>query len=211
MKTLILVRHGDAYRDDVTLQDTERPLTPRGRRESAAAARRLASLVQRADVVVCSPARYALDTADIWQKILKIPAEHLQIKPEIYQAERVDILRVVRQLNDGNDTVVLVGHNPGVTALLHYLNGRSIEMMPQSSFAVISIDVDQWSRIALRDSELAHYYAPPADVKFNSLWERFILWRRQRVQKVELIMAFVIGLILILGVIAAVIFMGYGE
>jgi phosphohistidine phosphatase len=200
-----------ASRDDIAVPDSERPLTPQGRRESAAAVAKFKSLGYPDGAVVTSPARRAQETADIWQKELAVPAEHLRTVPEIYEAERADMLRVVRHLDDAADRVILVGHNPGVTALLHYLAGRGVEQMSPASFAVISIAVDSWRRISLRDSELAHYYAPPPDAKFNSLWQRFVLWRRQRVQKVELFIAFLIGLALILGLVAVLIATGGGA
>lgn len=210
MKTLIIAVHGEASRDEVALPDTERPLTPQGRRQTAAAVEHFKSLGYSDCVIVASSARRALETADIWQRDLTVPDEQLRVGQEIYEAERSDMIRIVQRLDDAADTVLLVGHNPGVTALLHYLVGRGVEKMLPSSFAVISIDVDRWNRISLRESALAHYYAPPANAKFGSLWQRFILWRRQRIQKVELFVAFLIGLLLVLGAIAAMIIMGTG-
>lgn len=211
MKTLVLLAHGVASRDDIALPDAERPLAPQGRRETAAAATEFKTMGHSDCAMVSSPARRALDTADIWQKALAVPAERLRIVPEIYEAERMDMLSVVRHLDDSADTVILVGHNPGVTALLHYLVGRGVETMSPASFAVISIHVDRWSRIAMRDSELTHYYVPPVDAKFNSPWQRFVFWRRQRVQKVELFVAFLIGLVLILILVAVLIATGIGA
>lgn len=177
MKTLVIVQHGEAGRDDVALADTQRPLTPRGRHETAAAVTKFISLGRQPDAVVASPAKRALDTADVWLKELKIPAETLRVVPEIYEAERTDILRIVYQLDDSIDTVVLVGHDPGVTALLHHLVGRGVEKMRLSSFAVIAINVDRWDRVALRESELVHYYAPPPYTG-PSLWQRIAFWKR---------------------------------
>jgi len=210
MKHLIIVRHGIASRDNVALQDSERPLTPQGRRETAAAAADFKALGHAGCAIVTSPALRARETADIWQKELAIPAENLRVEPTIYEAEISDLLSVIRQLENTADAVMLFGHNPGVTALIHYLVGRGVEQMTPSSFAVIAMDIQHWSQLSLRTSELAHYYSPPADAKFNSLWQRFVLWRRQRVQKVELFVAFLIGLILILGAVAVMIAMGIG-
>lgn len=203
MKTLIIAAHGEARRDNVAMSDAARPLTPKGRRETSAAAAEFKSLGYSDCVIVTSPAQRAKETAGIWQKDLAVPDQHLHVDQEIYEAERADMLRIVRRLDDAADTVVLVGHNPGVTALLHYLVGRGVEKMSPSSFAVISIDVDRWNRISLRDSKLAQYYVPSANTKFSSLWERGILWRRLRVQKVELFVAFLIGLLVIIGIVIA--------
>jgi len=211
IKTLVVVRHGDARRDEVVLSDVERPLTPRGRRETAAAASKFATLGCPGAIIVTSPAQRALDTADIWKKSLKVPAIHLRIEPKLYEAEQRDILQQVRQLDDADDTVVLIGHNPGVTHLLHHLVGRDIERMNLSAFAVISIDVDRWNHLALRDAELVHYYAPPADAQLQSLSQRFVFGYRKRVQKVELFLVFLIGLLVILVAVVVTMTMNLGA
>jgi len=178
MKKLVIVRHGIESRDDVMRSDAENPLAPRGRRETATAVGQFVSLGNRADAIVASYARRSLDTAEIWKKALKVPDERLRVETDIYEAERSDILRIVRQLDDANDTVVLIGHNPGVIELLHHLVGRGVERMTPSSFAVISLETDSWSRISLQGTELVHYYAPPPAATDQSLWQRLAFWRR---------------------------------
>lgn len=178
MKHLIIIRHGDAKRDDAALTDEQRPLAPLGRRQTAAATADFSTLGLPLDAVFSSPAKRALDTADIWLEAMTVPAERLHPHQDIYEAERVEMLRIVRQLDDAYNTVALVGHNPGVTGLLHHLVGRGVETMSTSSYAVIAIDVDRWSRIALRDSELVHYYVPPANDAKKSLGQRFKFWAR---------------------------------
>jgi len=204
MKHLIIIRHGDAKRDDVTLTDAQRPLAQTGCRQADAAAVDFFERGLSFDAIVSSSAKRALQTAEVWMKALKIPAERLQVEPSIYEAEHIDLLRIVQQLDDANLTVALIGHNPGVTGLLHHLVGRGIDNMGTSAYAVIAIDVDQWSRMALRHCQLVHYYTPPADVKEIGLWQRFVFWRRQRGQKVELFMVFLIALLLVLGGVIAI-------
>ena len=198
MKNLIIVRHGELSLDDIALADLDRPLTPRGRRETVAAANAFASRGLQVDSIVTSPALRAVFSGDIWSKALGLSEGVCRVIPEIYEAERADIQNVVRSLPDSQDTVVLVGHDPGVTAMLHYLAGRGVEKMVPSSFAVIALDLDSWRHVAMRDAELVHYYIPPPNASYNSLWQRFSLWRKQRVQKIELATAFLIGVVLIL-------------
>jgi phosphohistidine phosphatase len=206
MKTLVLVLDGEASRDNVAVVDVDRPLTPRGRCQNAAAAGKFASLGYQVDAIVASPALRAVNTANIWQKTLKIQAERLSVLQDIYEAERTDLLRIVQQLDDTADTVVLVGHNPGVTAFLHYLVGRTVEMMASSAFAVIAIDVDRWSQIALRHCEQVHYYVPPAASPLSP-WRRLTMWCRQRVQKVEIFTLVAIVVLVILAVAAVAIYL----
>lgn len=197
MKHLVIIRHGEACRDDMTLNDIQYPLSRRGRRETTVAVSEFAVLGLQVDTVVSSPAKRALSTANIWLKKLNIPAERLRVDDAIYEAERSDIQNVIRQLDDVDDTVVLVGHNPGLTGTLNYLAGHDVRRMPVSAFAVISIDVDRWSQIALRYCEMTHYVTPPAGAPLNPL-QRVGMWCRQRVQKVEIFIVVAMVMLVIL-------------
>jgi len=211
MKHLIIMRHGDARRDDVTLTDAQRPLSPLGRRQTQAAAAEFSAPGKPVDAVLSSPAKRALDTADIWLETLNIPEDRLQMNENIYEAERIDLLRIVEQLDDAVSTVILVGHNPGVSGLLHHLVGRGVETMATSSCAVIAINVDRWRDVALRHAQLVHYYTPPADAGAGSLWKQFDFWRKQRIQKVELFAVFLLGLVVIVGIVIAIFAMRPGS
>ena len=169
------------------------------------AAGHFAALNLTPDLVLTSPARRARQTTEIYQKRLKIPPQNLQVEQGVFEAEKAEILRIVHRLDDDRDVVMLVGHNPGMTSLLHHLVDSDVEKMPASSFAVVELAVDSWSQVSFKTSKLIHYYAP--EVKGPSLgwWRRFTFWRRQRAQKVELFIVFLIGLVLILGVIALIV------
>lgn len=201
MKNLVIVRHGEGQIRNAFMEDIRRPLTRRGHHNVAVAAAEFTSLGLQVDAVVSSPAQRALETADIWLHQMHLPKDRLRVDEEIYEAERSDIIGVVRGLDNAHDTVVLVGHNPGLTGLLRHLTGSNAEIMSRSSFAIIKMNVDCWSRISLKDSELTCYYQPPPKDRLHNPWQRFLLWRRMYIRKIELATVFVVGLLVILTVI----------
>ncbi len=88
MKELILVRHGKSSWEKAGVRDFDRPLAPRGMRNAAEMARRLVHLGKHPDVIVTSPARRALATAEIFAEVLGIETERLHKEPRIYEAGR---------------------------------------------------------------------------------------------------------------------------
>jgi phosphohistidine phosphatase len=68
---LYLVRHAAAFQKDFDRwpHDSRRPLTPQGEEEFRLAARGLARMVPRADVILSSPARRAWHTAEILSEL----------------------------------------------------------------------------------------------------------------------------------------------
>lgn len=119
--TLLLVRHAIAVpRGTPGIPDDERPLTPRGERRFRKAARGLARIVPRPDVLLTSPLPRALATAEIAAKAWG------RIKPTAEDAlaeeNPKNVLRALAAL-PAESTVVAVGHEPQLSALLAQLLG----------------------------------------------------------------------------------------
>lgn len=116
---LILMRHGKSDRSDPEARDFDRPLTDRGRRDVPRMADWLGRQDIRPDLVLSSPARRARDTAELLLRRLRLAPETIVFLDAIYEADRAALLRAVRGHEAG--TLLLVGHNPGLDALLCHL------------------------------------------------------------------------------------------
>lgn len=154
MKTLVLIRHGKSARPEGVC-DFDRPLNPRGLRDAPVMAGRLAALELNVDVLLSSPARRALSTADVFAGKLNLP---VQTDERIYNATCADLLQRVQSLDDRFSTVVLVGHNPGMTDLLNSLIEGPEQEMPTCSFAVI--ELPGWTNAVPGSGRLIHWSCP---------------------------------------------------
>jgi phosphohistidine phosphatase len=140
MHELILLRHAEAVPIEKTGDDQERPLSTRGEQEAQAAGLWLASRRTRLDRVLCSPTRRTDETARLALAALD-PAPIPQMSKEIYDASPGELLALLDQHGDA-DTVMLVGHNPGIERLVALLvEGRSDEFrgMPPGALAVLHL------------------------------------------------------------------------
>jgi phosphohistidine phosphatase len=120
---LVLFRHGAAEEREGFAQgggsDAQRPLTERGRRKVYGAARGLAALLPRIDLVATSPLLRARQTAEILAETCGLPAP-LEIRELQPAAPRARLLRWLRgQTQDA--TLVLVGHEPDLGELARWL------------------------------------------------------------------------------------------
>ena len=134
-RTLVLLRHAKSDWSG-TEADIHRPLAPRGRRQAPEAGRWLAANLDHIDLAVVSAATRARQTWDLAAAELKTdPATVLDDR--VYAASERQLIAVVRELSLDVDTVVMVGHNPGLEDLAFALSGESISM-PTSAIAVLT-------------------------------------------------------------------------
>jgi phosphohistidine phosphatase len=157
-RTLIVLRHAksDWSGDD---DDRSRPLAPRGRRQAQEAGRWLDAHVASLDLAVVSPATRALNTWDLaTAELSRVP--ETSIEDRVYAASAMELLGVVQELPDDLDTVVVIGHNPGIEDLVALLTGKLVAM-PTSALAVISLS-GPWSATSPSSGALTASGRPPS-------------------------------------------------
>ena len=140
-RTLILLRHekSDWSGDEA---DIARPLATRGRRQAPDAGQWLAANIDSIDLAVVSPASRARSTWDLVSASMGVPPR-TRIDDRVYAASDHELLAVLRELSNDVETVVLVGHNPGIEGLISRLRGEWARM-PTSALALITVS-GSWS------------------------------------------------------------------
>jgi phosphohistidine phosphatase len=145
MKTLLLLRHARPASTSPNGRDFDRPLTDVGR----AAARRVGQLLRqkeiKPEVVFSSPAARARETADLVCEAAGLSTQ-IRFDARIYEASSEELLQIVSEAEDGAETLLLVGHNPGLAELIALLTGESAGMSP-ATLARIDLDIDAWSTL----------------------------------------------------------------
>jgi phosphohistidine phosphatase len=157
-RTLILLRHAKSDWSGGEA-DLARPLAKRGRRQAPDAGRWLATNIDSFDLALVSTATRARSTWDLVAAELDVPPP-TRIDDRVYGASGQELLMVVRELSDELETVVLVGHNPGIEDLASLLTGEWTPM-PTSALAVITVP-GPWSTAARHGATLRASGRPPA-------------------------------------------------
>ena len=145
-RTLFLVRHAKSSWDDVTLPDKERPLADRGKRDAPMMGKRLAKRQVQPDLILSSPARRALSTAEIIAKELSYRAEDIVVDERLYATEAEILLGVIGELSDKLKCVMLFGHNPEFADLAQRLSNEPA-LMPTCAVAQFTFESTSWASI----------------------------------------------------------------
>ena len=119
-RELLLLRHAksDWSRD---ADDFDRPLNPRGKQDAARLARWAHEQGLRPDVILCSPARRAAQTAEALCELTGFPAANIRWDEDLYLAPVHVLLDALADLPAQARQVMVIGHNPGLEDLLLYL------------------------------------------------------------------------------------------
>lgn len=160
MLRLILFRHGKSSWDDPAGDDFSRPLAPRGLRSVPEMGRRLARRGQLPELIVSSTAVRALSTARAVAREIGYREEGIVASSDLYLASPDTILAVIHRVPASARTLMVVGHNPGLTELANMLGDVRLDNMPTAGMLCAEFDVQEWGSIELARSRFAWYDYP---------------------------------------------------
>jgi phosphohistidine phosphatase len=170
-RTLLLLRHAKSSWADATIEDHDRPLQDKGRRRAAALAEWMDDRGIGCDLVLCSTALRARQTLDVVLPVLGKP--EVRFEPAIYEASPEALLGLVRELDDGIERTMLVGHDPGLQQLATLLamtaTGDALERLkrkfPTAALAMLSFGHAGWASVGPKVGHLdAFHVAGDGDV-----------------------------------------------
>lgn len=157
-KQLLLVRHGKSDWGNLDLKDFDRPLNKRGKENAPEMAERLINRGFKIDQIVSSPAKRAKSTAKYFAEAYNI--DQIQFEEAIYEASFSTLLKVVNNLNDSADNVIMFGHNPGFTDFANELSDADIYNIPTAGMVLISFPFDSWQMVSKGTGELLFFDYP---------------------------------------------------
>jgi phosphohistidine phosphatase len=132
---LWLLRHGEAEPHDAR-SDSERRLTDRGRDQARAAGRALAALKVEVHLAFTSPKVRARDTALIACEQLGVdPIEHEPLAAGFDVDDALGLLAAAGP----DQRVLVVGHEPDFSQVVHDLTGGSIDLK-KGGIAAVRLD-----------------------------------------------------------------------
>jgi phosphohistidine phosphatase len=165
MNMLHLLRHAkSSAQDDV--EDSERPLSRRGRDAARHVGKHLPATVGTLDLVLCSSARRTRETLDLVLAEFS-PRPQSSIEDELYLASHKRLLARLRRLGMRDVSVLLIGHNPGLHELAVGLADKNSTAFPKlaggkfPTAAVASFRVEtDWSELGYKRHALVRYCTP---------------------------------------------------
>ena len=160
MKTVYLVRHAKSSWSDLSLDDFERPLNKRGKRDAPFMSKMLRGLGVPVDAIVTSPARRALTTAEHFRDEFGLPDEHFIRDKNLYHAYSGEILRIINGISDAYQTVLVFGHNPGFTELANAFAHDYLPNVPTCGIVKLESTAEEWKDFSQKNTRRRGFYYP---------------------------------------------------
>ena len=133
-KTLLILRHAKSSWKNEKLKDIDRPLKHRGEEDAIVIGKVLTMAELVPQVILSSPAERAKRTAELVAAEAKFKGG-LTLVDSFYMGEPENYIKELKQLPDEIERVMIVGHNPGLEALLQLMDGK-VNSLPTGSLAI---------------------------------------------------------------------------
>jgi phosphohistidine phosphatase len=159
MKTLYLVRHAKSSWKQPELSDFERPLNKRGKNNAPFMGKLLSDKGVNPELVISSPAKRASVTAKIIASEINYPEEKIVFDENIYEATGRNLLEIISGTEEKYNSVMLFGHNPGLTVLQNNLSDHFIDNIPTCGVVALEFKTF-WKEIELNTAGFIFFEYP---------------------------------------------------
>ncbi|MBK8953682.1 MAG: histidine phosphatase family protein [Chitinophagaceae bacterium] len=156
-KMLILVRHAKSDWGNAGLNDFDRPLNERGKRDAPKMTQRLVDKSISVDAIVCSPAKRAATTATFFAEAFNTKPEYVQ---ELYLAAPETFYKIIASLKDSWNSVMVVSHNNGLTDFANMLTNARIDNIPTCGVFAVKADCNSWEQFREAKKEFLFFDYP---------------------------------------------------
>jgi phosphohistidine phosphatase len=167
MKTLFILRHAKSSWENADSSDFDRVLNAEGLEEAVFMGNQIGKNQIQPDLILCSPAKRAAQTANSVKEAAGLDKE-IQFEEKIYEASPLTLLHVISGIEDKNEIVLLVGHNPGLENLIKMLTGEA-QSLPTAGLAKINLQVQSWSDIAANSGQQESFISPKDKMKTRTV------------------------------------------
>ena len=155
MKKLYIVRHAQKEEEFIGMDDYDRELSPEGVKEAENMAKYFASKNLPVDLIVASPATRTKKTAEIFAKALNYN-KTIMLNEVLYMAFVNELIETITYTYDTVDSMLIVGHNPSLTALAVTLVGFK-EKFEEGAIMQIDFNCNSWIDVDKTNAKLISY------------------------------------------------------
>ena len=157
---LILMRHAKTESPYGFKRDFDRVLTKRGEADALKMSEWLKAQVWTIDRVLSSTAERTRQTTRIITETIGLSHSQIEFKDELYQATPETFLNALASISIETKTVLIVGHNDGITQFANQLSDTRIDHLQPGSIFAVEWVADNWQRLEMMKNRFIVYRAP---------------------------------------------------
>ncbi len=129
------------------MRDYDRPLNSRGKRDAPFMGNVLSEKGIKPDLIISSPAKRAFTTAKYFADELNYPERKIIREENLYEAGVSVILKVISEIDDKNESIMIFSHNPGITDFLNFISDKQIDNIPTAAVVSLILKFEHWNKI----------------------------------------------------------------
>ncbi len=161
MKKLYLIRHAKSDWSNPSLDDFDRPLNKKGKKNASFMGKILRKKEVLPDLIISSPAYRARETAKKIAKKVNY-REEIMYNEYIYEASLKTILEIINFIEDEYDEVFLIGHNPALNMLAFHLTNFNTNL-PTCGILEIEFNCQIWREVSKKCAKFVSFEYPKKD------------------------------------------------
>jgi len=159
MKNLFLIRHAKSSWKETGLKDFDRPLNKRGKENLKMMSKFFADKFPKPDLILSSPAERAKQTAIAFAEKLDYAFSNIKFIDDLYMASDDEIKEVISALNEEIRSLIVFGHNPGLTDFVNSYSQSYLDNIP--TCGIVKLETDKkWSEIKAKCFLLQDFLYP---------------------------------------------------
>ncbi|MBE0491022.1 MAG: histidine phosphatase family protein [Sulfurospirillum sp.] len=159
-KKIYLIRHAKSSQKELDLDDFDRPLNKRGKRDVVFMAKRLKHFGIKPDLIISSPALRATTTAQEIAKIIKYKEEDIVYELALYASNYEKYRYLIDSIDPACKSVFIIAHNPEMTEVGERLSGAILTDIPSCAIVCIEFLVDSFTDIKEESGKVLFFDYP---------------------------------------------------
>ena len=160
MKTVYIVRHAKSSWADMAMKDIDRPLNKRGMKDAPLMSSKCMEYQYIPELIITSNAQRAQETCKYFIEKFGLSKANIQVNPKLYHAPEDTYFEEVQLIDESIDSVMLFGHNPGITYLANSVSEKYIDNVPTCGVLAIESSAKTWSEFDPMNSKLINFIYP---------------------------------------------------
>jgi len=160
MKKIYIVRHAKSSWANASLSDFDRPLNTRGKSDAPLMGKVLKKNNVFPDLIISSPAKRALKTAQIISEEINYPEKKILKEKDLYHGSTTDFIDIINNINNDVDILMIFGHNPGLTHLVNILSNFNLANLPTGACVGIEFLTNDWNAVSTGSGSVIFYEYP---------------------------------------------------
>ncbi len=165
MKKIYFIRHAKSSWKDETIDDFERPLNSRGKRDVAFMGKRLKMFEVKPDIIYTSPAVRAQKTTKELVKEMDYDKKKIKTIDTLFESSYEHYMELIHATDDQYASIFIIAHNPTITEVGERLSGAILSNIPTCAIVCISFEVESFKDISEESGHILFFDYPKKHFK----------------------------------------------